>query len=102
MTQDELAKAVNATKRQIGAWERGENDLPLDFAYAIADVLGCTIDDIAGINAGDASELTPYELELVDIMRSITPQGQRQLLVFARGIAASYPKNNRISEANAS
>lgn len=47
LTQNELALAVGATKRQIGAWERGENDLPMDFALSIADTLGCTVDDIA-------------------------------------------------------
>ena len=31
LTQNELALAVGATKRQIGAWERGENDLPMEF-----------------------------------------------------------------------
>ena len=48
MTQQQLADAVGATKRQIGAWERGENDIPMDFAVSIADVFDCTVDQIAG------------------------------------------------------
>ena len=71
----------------------------------VASALGCTTDELYEVLLNDemqtTSELTPEQAELVDIMRSITPQGQQQLLVFARGIAASYPKNNQVSEASA-
>lgn len=99
-TQEQLASAIGATKRQIDAWERGENDLPLDYAIEIADLFGCSLDALVGADRR-SGQLTPLEAELVGIMRSITPQGQQQLLVFARGIAASYPKNNQVSEASA-
>ena len=35
-TQEQLASAIGATKRQVGAWERSENDLPMDYADQIA------------------------------------------------------------------
>ena len=97
-TQEQLANAIGATKRQIGAWERGENDLPLDYAIEIADLFGCSLDALVGSDRRSGQHLTPLETELIGIMRSITPQGQQQLLVFARGIAASYPKNNQVFE----
>lgn len=98
-TQEQLAKAINATKRQVGAWERGENDIPMDSAVLIADLLGCSIDDIAGRRVnGRVFPLSIEEQELVDIMRTVTPEGQRQLMVYARGIAATYSKNNQVAK----
>lgn len=46
LTQEKLASMIGATKRQIGAWERGENDLPMDYAVLIADVFGCSLDSL--------------------------------------------------------
>ena len=98
-TQEELAKAVGATKRQVGAWERGENDLPMDFAVAIADALECTIDDIAGRETRyyfvDTSQrpqdaLTDEERDLLDTFRALDDRGRREALYAVRGIAAAH------------
>lgn len=108
-TQEQLAGAVGATKRQIGAWERGENDMPMDYAVAIADELGCSIDQIAGRStqyayvAYDSSdEDIAAKLrrktarsdagELLDLYNSLSDEGRQQLLIFARGLAATYPR----------
>lgn len=94
LTQEQLADAIGATKRQVGAWERGENDLPLDYACTIADVLDCSLDSLAGyVNYAYVSISTDEE-ELADIYRSITPEGQRALMASARGIAATYSKGH--------
>ena len=105
-TQEQLAEIVGATKRQIGAWERGENDMPMDYAVAIADALGCSIDQIAGrteyafvtMNRNDTGytvELKPFTEadELLRLYRSMTDEGRQQLMIFARGLAATYPKS---------
>ena len=99
-TQEQLAKAVGASTRQIGAWERSENELPMDYACTIADVLGCTLDDIACRVSYAVVELPGSdERELAEIYRSVTPEGQQQLMVFARGIAATYSKNHKAAKA---
>lgn len=117
LTQAELAEDVGATKRQIGAWERGENDLPMDYASAIADRLKCSIDDLAGrtfsysiVYTGDAKRKVepkiepkqPVELlgevgELLDLYRNMTDEGRKQLMIYARGLAATYPKNQVVA-----
>ena len=48
MTQSQLGYSIGATKRQVGAWERGENELPLSVAFDICEVFGCTLDELAG------------------------------------------------------
>lgn len=94
-TQEQLAKAVGASTRQIGAWERSENELPMDYACTIADVLGCSLDDIAcRVDCGSARVESGDERELAEIYGSVTPEGQRALMASARGIAATYSKNN--------
>lgn len=103
-TQEQLADAVGATKRQIGAWERGENDMPMDYAVAIADTLGCSIDQIAGryeyavvsIN-GPAVEIKPVTVdgesqELLGFYRSMSDEGKKQLMNYARYLFEQYPK----------
>ena len=86
-TQQELAAAVGATKRQIGAWERGENDLPMDYAVAIADILGCTVDAIAGRKSETylpKFPLTACEYELIAIFNKLDERDKKRLLTFAR------------------
>lgn len=93
MTQDQLAKAIGATKRQVGAWERGENDLPMDYAWMIADLLQCSIDDIAGRET----------LPICDLMISVSNFGQcipdhpcanRALTIYVRAVSQIVPGLN--------
>lgn len=46
VTQKELADAVNVTRQSINAIERGRYDPRLELAFALADFLGCDIEDI--------------------------------------------------------
>ena len=98
-TQSELADRIGATRRQVSAWERGESDLPMDYAFTIADVFDCTLDDIAG-RVKYAVIAIPEENELLNIYRTLTPEGQRALMASARGIAATYSKNNKVPKAS--
>ena len=82
LTQNQLALAVGATKRQIGAWERGENDLPMDFALSIADVLGCTVDDIARrTEYGFVTMYSEDEIKLIEMYRMLDFNAKRAILV---------------------
>lgn len=71
----------------------------------VANALGCTTDELYDALTSDESpryqDLTPEQSELVDIMNRITAQGQHELMMYARGIAASYPKNNQLREIEA-
>lgn len=92
MTQDQLAQAVGATKRQIGAWERGENELPMDYADAIAELFDCSIDNLAGrihyaVVRLDDPPLNDDERELVDLFRSLPQKGRHAVLVGLRDFA---------------
>ena len=85
MTQGKLAEMVGATTRQIGAWERGENELTLDYASAIADVLDCSIDDIANRDSYSNIYLnTLDEHELVVLFRMLPIVAKRSALAAFR------------------
>ena len=90
MTQEQLAKSIGATKRQIGAWERGENDLPMDYASIIADVLDCSIDDIAGREARPIMPELPLSVDEYDLLstyRELSETQKEALLVVAHTLA---------------
>lgn len=90
MTQDQLAKAIGATKRQVGAWERGENDLPMDYAWMIADLLHCSIDDIAGretLPIMPEFPLSVDEYDLLSTYRELSDSAKEALLTVAHTLA---------------
>ena len=90
MTQDQLAKAIGATKRQVGAWERGENDLPMDYAWTIADLLQCSIDDIAGrktLPIMPEFPLSVDEYDLLSTYRELSDSAKEALLTVAHTLA---------------
>ena len=83
MTQEELAFAVGATKRQIGAWERGENDIPMDYAVSIADILDCSVDDIAGRVRRPSHE----EEELLRLFRNSSRRTKDAIMTTVRAMS---------------
>ena len=48
LTQEELANAVGVSTRVLGAWERCDTEFPFNYAVEIADMLGCSLEELAG------------------------------------------------------
>ncbi len=91
MTQGELAQAVGVSERTVGGWERGETGLPLDYAMAVSEALGCTPNDLCGWyveHPDDASpDLSPDEAELLGNYRGSAPRWKSNLSMTARAAA---------------
>jgi len=115
MNLKELARSRGTNLKQIAE----KCNIPASTLYAISS--GDTNFDHVGISTfmqianaldlsaedlyrGDSEKTTEYRYvfivdekkemdELAEIMRSITKEGRRQLMVYARGIAATYPKS---------
>lgn len=64
LTQTELAAKVGATLRKVSAWERGETPIRLEDAAMIADVFGCTLDELAGRDFPAPEYSDPRQAEL--------------------------------------
>jgi transcriptional regulator with XRE-family HTH domain len=48
LTQEQLARDVGVVVKAVYMWERGTRTPHLETACRLADVLGCTIDELAG------------------------------------------------------
>lgn len=92
LTQEELGARIGQTARVLGAWEREETALPIDEAARIADVLECTLDELAGRDFHpDAGSDPPEVRELAEIYHDANAQGRAAIMAVARsqsGMAA--------------
>lgn len=57
MTQEELADRIGCSRFTVKTWEGGKATPRLDYACAIADVLGCTVEDLVTPFPATRSEL---------------------------------------------
>lgn len=89
LTQGELAAAIGTTLRVVSSWERGETAMPLEDAVMVADVLGCTLDELAGRVWNDGA--SDGERELVSCYRGAT-QRERAILL---EVAATFRDGGR-------
>ena len=94
LSQRELAERIGKTPSAVSQYESNRITPYINVIEKIADVLGVTREDIVSDTA-----LTAYEKELLDVARTISTDGQRQLLIYARGLAATYPQDNEVSQA---
>lgn len=91
MTQGDLAKALGVSDRIVGAWERGETDVPLDEAFRLCDALGCSPNELCGWYDDHPNEeclpLTSDEAELLGNYRSSEIQWKANISMTARAAA---------------
>lgn len=88
LSQADVAAAINVPVRRYGSWERGERNMNLEDAAMIADVLECSLDDLAGrIWPSSSIHLSSEELDLIDNYRSSTPERKRLLSLTAQDSA---------------
>lgn len=80
--------------RTYGSWERQEVGIDLEQAYNCAVALGCTLNDLVGMEKPDKA-LTKDEEYLVDTFRSVTPHGKKAMLSNTRAVGTDYmPKSD--------
>ena len=94
LTQQELADVLGVNRATVAQWETGTSYPRMGTALQICEYFAVSLDDLAD----DAPKPRPVELlgdvrELVDLYGGMTDEGRRQLMIYARGLAATYPKN---------
>ena len=82
LDQKDAADALGITVRRYGGWEREEREINLRDAIRLADLFGCTLDELAG-RPWPSEGLPPDERELLDAYRSATETGQRLITLAA-------------------
>ena len=89
LRQEDLAKKINSTSRIVGAWERQETALPLEDAARIADVLDCSLDELAGRYEYIGAYSDERQRDLNNNFESLSDEGKDAALGSVRGIRAS-------------
>lgn len=92
----DLAKACGVGRSAVSNWISGESSIDIERIPAICDFLDVSIDEFFGKSkkyGQQALDISSDESELLDIYRNLNAHGREQLMTFARGCAASYPKN---------
>lgn len=89
LRQEDLAEKINSTSRIVGAWERQETALPLEDAARIADVLDCSLDELAGRYEYIGAYSDERQRDLNNTFESLSDEGKDAALGSVRGIRAS-------------
>lgn len=93
-TMAKLSKATGIPDSLLSRYKKG-TDPTLSNACLIADFFGITLDQLAGRARALPHRLTELQQELVRIEASVTDEGKRELAVYARGVAQTYPIRRR-------
>lgn len=76
LSQGDVADALGVKVRTYGSWERGEAMLSLKQAYDCALVLGCTIDEIAGLDRERLRSSDPRRRAMIESYDALTEDGK--------------------------
>ena len=90
LTQKEVAAKAGVKLSTYRTWEQGTSGISFEKAYALAIVLGCSVNDLCGWpkgkNEGRVFE-DDFEEELLRCYRESTPDRQDRILETARDAA---------------
>jgi len=86
LTQQEAADALGVKKARYGDWERETREINFRDAIRLADLFGCSLDELAGRKTPNAHapQLSPEAQELVDLYDSSNAQGRDAIMAVAR------------------
>lgn len=95
LTQKEVAERADVKLATYKTWEQGVSGISLEKAYALAMVLGCSVNDLCGWPKGknEGREFEDdLEAELLRCYRASTPDRQDRILDTARDAAGMSKK----------
>lgn len=95
LSMNQLAQMIGKTRSSISQYEQGKVIPRMGAVEDMARVLGVSKMDILNDHIEYyAISTEPTEAdELLRLYRSMTDEGRQQLMIFARGLAATYPKS---------
>lgn len=95
LTQEQFGAIAGVSPMAVSQWENGRAVPRMGAIQRLADYFDIPKSRIMGDELEHElilSTLSDDETELVGIMRSITPEGQKLLVKYARSVALSYPR----------
>ena len=79
LSQQDVADALGIAIRRYGGWEREEREINLRDAILLADLFGCTLDELAGRD-WPSPTLTSDERALVERFREADDRGRGAII----------------------
>ncbi len=89
----DLARACGVGSPAVSNWLSGKNSISIELMPTICDFFNITMDDFFGRSKEAAYSVSFVDIEkdeLDKIWEDLPKKGRDQLLVFARGCAATY------------
>lgn len=87
LNQKDVAAAIGVPVRTYGSWERGERNINLEDACLIADVLRCTLDELAGREVPPPKVFTDKRQERMNHCYSMLNDESKEQLA---GLASTF------------
>lgn len=93
-SQREMAAKVGEKERTYASWERGEVTMNLEQAYNVCVVLGCTLNELVGMETATREYSDPRQAELNRCWESLDPERQDRILADAHDMEAAKSLRN--------
>lgn len=89
LSQQQVADSLGIPKGRYGDWERETTTLNLKDAIGLADLFGCTLDELAGheVRVPDHPVISADEHSIIDTYRAAGRLGKRVILATTREVA---------------
>lgn len=97
-TQKDVARISEIPLSTLRRWEQGVNEPDVESMLQLAELYGCTTDDLletsfAGESVVRDNSADPRLAEIIDIYNSMNNTGRESLLAVAQGLGEKYQKS---------
>lgn len=92
LSQDEMAERLGIKTSRYGTWERGERMMSLEQACQVAEVLGCSLEELVGQSSATerkTAKQDPSLDELHDCWEASSESARGTMLDVARAMRAA-------------
>lgn len=90
LTQQDAAKLFGLKHRTYQNYELGITSPNMDTAAEFARYFHCTIGDLFDLEEGASDHISDAEHELINLYKSMNPDGKKALIVIARSLSENF------------
>lgn len=91
LTQKEAAEVFGLKYRTYQNYELGNTSPDMDTAAEFARYFKCTIGELFDLEEGADEQIGRADRKLLSLFNSMSADGQKALMVVARGLAEAFP-----------
>jgi len=95
ISQLKMSQLTGISHSTIARWELGQCEPPASGLIILAEFFNISVDELLGRTAGFFDNERVERPEILELYDELTPQQQKNLLNYARGMAVSNSLNNQ-------